>query len=108
MLRLKMIWEQMSSGKISPGIPKGRGSHRVENWRSIDEQISGICSSRGNQPCCHDLGLLDTTEFIWLGIRISARRFNEPGLCGWISTRRRPFMQLLEAYKQAVAGRFSA
>lgn len=42
------IWEQMSSGKISPGIPKGRGSHRVENWRSLDEQISGICSSRGN------------------------------------------------------------
>lgn len=91
------IWEQMSSGKISPGIPKGRGSHRVENWRSIDEQISGICSSRGNQPCHHDLGLLDSTEFIWLGIGISAGRFNEPGLCGWIPTRRRPFMQLLEA-----------
>ncbi|MEM5346408.1 hypothetical protein, partial [Paraburkholderia azotifigens] len=62
------------------------------NWRGIDEQISGICSSRSNQSCCHDLGMLDSAEFIWLSLRISAGRFNEPGLCGWIPTRRRPFV----------------
>ncbi|MBB4437421.1 hypothetical protein M2310_000651 [Rhizobium leguminosarum] len=69
---------------------------RSLNWRGIDEQISGICSSRSNQSCRHDFGLFDTAEFIWLGIRLSAGRFDEPGLRRWIPTRRRPFVQLLE------------
>lgn len=66
------------------------------NSRGIDEQISGICSSRSNQSCRHDFGLFDTAEFIRLGIRLSAGRFNEPGLRRWIPTRRWPFVQLLK------------
>jgi len=76
--RRKVIWKgEQRLSSLGHGL----------NGRSIDEQISGICRSRRNQSCRHGLGLLDAAEFIWHGIRISAGRFNEPGLCGWLPSR---------------------
>ena len=67
------------------------------NRRSIDEQISGICSGRSNQSCLYHFRLLDGAEFIRLGVGISTGRFLESGLRRWLPTRRWPFVQLLEA-----------
>ena len=65
-------------------------------WRSIDEQISGICGDGSvDRSFNARIGMLDPSEFNGFRIRLSAWRFNEQSVPGRVQTQGWAVVQLL-------------
>jgi hypothetical protein len=65
-------------------------------WRSIDEQISGICGDGSvDRSFNARIGMLDPSEFNGFCIRLSAWRFNEQSVPGRVQTQGWAVVQLL-------------
>lgn len=65
-------------------------------WRSIDEQISGICDGGSvDRSFNARIGMLDPSEFNGFRIRLSAWRFNEQSVPGRVQTQGWAVVQLL-------------